>query len=267
MIESKPPTDNGKPIPGIEEWARPVVVLNPVPGSPTAADSHIGGPMLWPADEPWPWCEGGSHESSENVPGTAAMVRVPWVGAVQLYRRDFPELPFPEGTDLLQVFLCTVVHAEVNGPGVLLHWRSSAEVGDLIGEVPVPVVSDPEFSFQRRVFAPVRTIEYPAPDDLPAELAGTFSFLQEPGSHYSDYDEWPDVARGSKIGGWTAWYHTQWPEQECSECGAPWRQTLGLATEEQEPGEPAGWLLGDDGVLNVFLCSQDARHPITVIVD
>ncbi|MFD7561315.1 hypothetical protein ACFV9E_43415, partial [Streptomyces sp. NPDC059835] len=30
--------------------------LHPRPGSPDASVSSVGGPMLWPADEPWPVC-------------------------------------------------------------------------------------------------------------------------------------------------------------------------------------------------------------------
>ncbi|NUR40209.1 MAG: hypothetical protein HOV73_09020 [Streptomyces sp.] len=28
--------------------------LHPRPGAPTPYDSSVGGPLLWPADEPWP---------------------------------------------------------------------------------------------------------------------------------------------------------------------------------------------------------------------
>jgi len=35
--------------------------LHPRPGAPTAADSSIGGPLLWPADEIWPTCSDGDH--------------------------------------------------------------------------------------------------------------------------------------------------------------------------------------------------------------
>lgn len=31
----------------------PVTLLTPVLGSPGPADSSIGGPLLWPADESW----------------------------------------------------------------------------------------------------------------------------------------------------------------------------------------------------------------------
>ncbi|MGW0936964.1 hypothetical protein [Streptomyces sp. NPDC002666] len=38
--------------------ARTATRLHPRPGSPTPYDSSVGGPLLWPADEPWPHCEG-----------------------------------------------------------------------------------------------------------------------------------------------------------------------------------------------------------------
>lgn len=33
--------------------------LHPRPGAPTSADSSVGGPLLWPADEEWPVCNDG----------------------------------------------------------------------------------------------------------------------------------------------------------------------------------------------------------------
>jgi hypothetical protein len=37
--------------------------LHPRTGTPTIADSSIGGPLLWPADEPWPMCtDGDAHD-------------------------------------------------------------------------------------------------------------------------------------------------------------------------------------------------------------
>ncbi|MET9227601.1 hypothetical protein [Lentzea sp. NPDC003310] len=82
-----------------------------------------------------------------------------------------------------------------------------------------------------------------------------------------DCDEWPVPATGSKIGGWTNWWHTGTSARPCAECGAPWRQALAPATKEQPPGQAAGWLLGDHGALNVFLCSRDALHPVRIVVD
>lgn len=42
--------------PELAPLARTAVRLHPRPGTPTAHDSSIGGPLLWPEDEPWPRC-------------------------------------------------------------------------------------------------------------------------------------------------------------------------------------------------------------------
>ncbi|MEU5116663.1 hypothetical protein AB0G64_34825 [Streptomyces longwoodensis] len=44
--------------PRLAPLARTATRLHPRPGSPTAHDSSVGGPLLWPADEPWPHCAG-----------------------------------------------------------------------------------------------------------------------------------------------------------------------------------------------------------------
>jgi hypothetical protein len=36
--------------------ARTTTRLHPRPGSPTVHDSSVGGPLMWPSDEPWPHC-------------------------------------------------------------------------------------------------------------------------------------------------------------------------------------------------------------------
>ncbi|MFE5088126.1 hypothetical protein [Streptomyces mirabilis] len=48
--------------PQLAPLARTATRLHPRPGSPTEHDSSVGGPLLWPADEPWPHCE-GPHDS------------------------------------------------------------------------------------------------------------------------------------------------------------------------------------------------------------
>ncbi|MEU7824840.1 hypothetical protein [Catellatospora sp. NPDC049133] len=35
--------------------------LHPRPGNPTVHDSSVGGPLLWPAGEPWPHCDEDTH--------------------------------------------------------------------------------------------------------------------------------------------------------------------------------------------------------------
>lgn len=45
------------PDPALDAFAQAATRLNPSPGAPAAADSHIGGPLLWPANEAWPACD------------------------------------------------------------------------------------------------------------------------------------------------------------------------------------------------------------------
>ncbi|MFE6162520.1 hypothetical protein ACFQ7F_26800 [Streptomyces sp. NPDC056486] len=107
--------------------------LHPRPGNPDASASSVGGPMLWPADEPWPVCtqthgrergrrpadihrereiladawgrapfsgpteEEGQllHELSRRhrIPGVCDTDPLPLIGLAQLHRRDIPDLP------------------------------------------------------------------------------------------------------------------------------------------------------------------------------
>ncbi|WP_090064522.1 hypothetical protein [Lentzea flaviverrucosa] len=213
------------------ERARPAVLLNPIEGDPTDADSHIGGPVLWPIDEPWPTCDGAAHDPASGAE--------PFVGAVQLYRRDFPELPFPDGADLLQVFLCTLHHdlPHAHGPDVRLVWRDSTTVFELIEEEPEPSVQEEAYVPTVNVLEPIRFAERES-----------------------------KVSGGTKIGGWTPWWQSAPIEFECADCGAAQRQTLSLATHEPS-GDDVEWVFGREGNLNVFTCAEDVRHSIAVHVD
>ncbi len=61
-LSSMPRTTPPRPLdvtvlfPELAPMARTAVRLHPRTGTPTAADSSIGGPLLWPAEEPWPTC-------------------------------------------------------------------------------------------------------------------------------------------------------------------------------------------------------------------
>ncbi|MFJ3794178.1 hypothetical protein [Kitasatospora sp. NPDC090091] len=107
--------------------------LHPCPGTPGVADSSVGGPLLWPADEPWPVCreahgwgrgrriadihrerqilteawarepDSGPTEAERSlltelrrrhrVAGGTDTDPLPMIGVAQLYRRDLPDLP------------------------------------------------------------------------------------------------------------------------------------------------------------------------------
>ncbi|WP_030613310.1 hypothetical protein [Streptomyces sclerotialus] len=120
--------------------------LHPRPGAPKPHDSSIGGPLLWPADEPWPTCQHAHPRSrgrrvpdvyreramlreAENLaPGTGfseedrallAGLReehqvsdvgetapVPLLPVAQFFTKGVPGLEAPRGTDLVQVLWC-----------------------------------------------------------------------------------------------------------------------------------------------------------------
>ncbi|MEV4948991.1 hypothetical protein [Streptomyces sp. NPDC053755] len=51
------PLDVTALFPRLAPLARTATRLHPRPGSPSVHDSSVGGPLLWPADEPWPHCD------------------------------------------------------------------------------------------------------------------------------------------------------------------------------------------------------------------
>jgi len=89
----------------------------------------------------------------------------------QLRADDVPDLPRPDGVDLLQVLWCPFEHSlePLTGPAVRQIWRRqeesptfcstpSGEVGDE-GYIPTPCRLHPE-----------QIVEYPFPQELPQDL-------------------------------------------------------------------------------------------------
>ncbi|XIE78158.1 hypothetical protein AB6O49_08145 [Streptomyces sp. SBR177] len=73
------PLDITVPFPELSAYARTATRLHPCPGTPTAADSSVGGPLLWPAAEAWPVC--GEHGGAPLLP------------LAQFHVGDVPDLP------------------------------------------------------------------------------------------------------------------------------------------------------------------------------
>ncbi|MGV9454997.1 hypothetical protein [Streptomyces sp. NPDC003635] len=57
------PVDVATVFPELAGLAREAIRLHPRAGVPTAYESSVGGPLLWPAEEPWPHCD-ASHPGS-----------------------------------------------------------------------------------------------------------------------------------------------------------------------------------------------------------
>ncbi|SOD62205.1 hypothetical protein SAMN06297387_10520 [Streptomyces zhaozhouensis] len=206
LVRTTPPrpVDVAALFPPLAPLAREATRLHPRPGSPSARDSSVGGPLLWPADEPWPHCATPHPDANEVLrqvrqerrarrDGAAGGVvwepeaapaeddediewpegPVPLLPVAQLFLRDVP-FPRPHGradADLLQVLWCPFEHPETYLPGTALFWRSSADITDVLVAPPEP--TRVEFDFlvpEPCVLAPERVVEYPGPMELDREL-------------------------------------------------------------------------------------------------
>ncbi|WP_410654904.1 hypothetical protein [Amycolatopsis sp. lyj-112] len=278
---------NGDGIPDLTSYARAAVRLHPRAGTPTAHDSHIGGPLLWPVDEPWPHCpDTARNEAAPGVIHTPAAEleaahpcekAMPLGGVAQFFRRDFPKLPFPDGTDLLQVLFCPDPHDGPGywGPGVQVVWRNSAGVTALLESPPEPFQSDHYEYLPARPcsFAPCEVVDHPHPSELPAELNATLPFTNEHGDFVDGEAEaaWPPLATGSKLGGLNVWWTSDSRSFPliCPDCGAGLELLLALESSEgpdgecscDQPDDGPGWELAGSSV-NVFVCGADAKHTI-----
>jgi hypothetical protein len=222
--------------------AREVTLLYPRAGQPGSGDSSIGGPLLWPADEPWPMCAEPGHYKPLDAPvGPEPVAMVP---VVQLYAWDVPGLVFPAGTDLLQILWCPLVHEDDQyAANPRLHWRSTAltAVGATAGEPPRPHTADEDFLPRPCTVFPTPAVEYPNWDlqGLGKLLDQRFEALREERGY--DYFE-VATTQQSKVGGYPGWtQEPDWPD--CAGCGTRMEHLLSVTATEPGMGR---WLPLDD---------------------
>ncbi|MFD3686310.1 DUF1963 domain-containing protein [Nocardiopsis sp. NPDC058631] len=282
------PVDVETLFPELRPLRREAVRLHPRAGRPSREDSSVGGPLLWPADEPWPVCDGEHYERNGNTPYEGEVRLVP---VVQVHSGDAPGIPFPQGCDLLQVLWCPYDHDEVRCPLPRVYWRSARAV-DAVEATPPPHAEAPAAYVPHPCAVhPEQVTEYPG-QDLPEELfdalGGRFDQLeQETGWHYQYHLA---QAPGIKLGGYPGWTQEPvWPE--CGWCeqrmdhlltvasweydGASWRSWLPVEDRPTVDGgepwcseqgraaqNPAGLMLGDSGGVYVFECWSCPERPV-----
>lgn len=271
--------------PQLAPLARTATRLHPRAGSPSPQDSSVGGPLLWPADEPWPHCDGphvvdAVHEvlSPANVrrkrqiraasrsrdltpqeretlerlrpprqspsrgavgPYEGSMAMLP---VAQLYLRDVPDLPVPEGADLLQVLWCPFDHPGM--PRTTLFWRSAAAVTDILTTPPEPPAMQSDgYLPEPCLLHPEQVTEYPDHLELSRELQAQIDNWNEWQATVTDVDEYASSseifydrelagAPGWKVGGWPRWGATDPIPRRCSACGRDMDALLTIATFE-----------------------------------
>ena len=282
--------DVSEVFPQVAPFARTTVRLHPRRGAPTADQSSMGGPLLWPAAEPWPFCAGqGSYDHLDSGPAGA---EAPLVPVLQLFAEDVPELPFPADTDVLQVLWCPFDHEPWSSPRPEIRWRRRAGIGVPLAAMPEPdEEADTWYVPGPCVLHPERVTEYPGydlPDDVWPTISERIAEVErETGWAYeSDLA----VASGTKAGGYPGW--TQAPDWPACGCGTPMEHLLTVTGWEFSRGDekrwipledrpamagwdydaaddhpwrdvqnPAGLMLGDAGGIYLFVCQSCPGRP------
>jgi hypothetical protein len=316
------PVDVAAHFPELSSLARTAVRLHPRGGAPTAADSSIGGPLLWPASEPWPACpehEGPWHlglapedvrrrrrllaeawrrprnEDAEllSAEERATLDRlgkssripqdgpVPMVPVAQLYAADVPNLPRPDGADLLQLLWCPFDHGEDYLPRTELRWWSATDITDPLGDTPQPsVIGNDDYLPAPCVLHPEQVTEYPAPHELHEELAQRIEAWE--GQHDLVYQYDLGVAPGCKVGGHAPWSFSDPFPILCAECGSDTRPLLTIDGSEWDGGSGSWRPIEDTGYagqhflgpanatqlnisrgysLQLYVCAASYDHP------
>jgi len=320
MARTTPPRpfDVAAVFPELAPLARRTVRLHPRLGAPSVHDSSVGGPLLWPAAEPWPGCCGPHPE--DEPPVSLADVRLrraieegTWEGdsatedevleatydghpmgtepnallpVAQLYARDIPGLPCPEGADLLQVLWCPLEHDPEWMPAATVVWRSSAAVGEALAEPPQPADVSHHGGYvpEPCVLHPEVVTEYPAPLELDRDLARRIEDWCErevtgPGPHNLHPDEFRafyqhelSVAPGWKVGGWGPWSFRDPGVMRCSVCECVTMPLLTIASgdldgggwdpvQDRLAGEDIGVQIGRSYNMQLYYCPGSFDHP------
>ncbi|QXE35642.1 hypothetical protein KQY30_16625 [Streptomyces sp. GMY02] len=220
---------------------------------------------------------------------------VPLLAAAQLFVRDIPDLTGPEGYDLLQVLWCPF---EVHGPertmDVVLKWRRSQDVTEILTDIPEPiVVGRAECVPNICVLDPEQIVEHEYVELLSDELREgieaweeeILDAAEENGTEYPAGEEYElsyqgdlSIPPGWKVGGFAAWPLTGPAAVDCA-CGSPMRPLLTVHDREWDNGSlswvpledrgtirtmgantPTGVYVGR-GLMRVFTCPADPTHP------
>ncbi|MGW5820782.1 hypothetical protein [Streptomyces noursei] len=243
-------------LPELAPHARAAAILHPERAEPDCRSSSLGGPLLWPSDEPWPECSVPDENGPADAPA-AAMVPV-----AQIFRGDVPGPWWPDGVDLLQILWCPNEHwdppaqqADVS-PVVELRWRRAADVVSQLTTPPAP--SRYEDGYLPRACAvnvePVT--DFPFREELPAELRPRHQELVRATGDGGDV-----ITRlaGWKLGGWPTWHLTHPTAFACDDCGTTMTLLFTVASDTETEV-----VVGRSGDLRLFTCPADHRHPFQV---
>ena len=278
------PVDVVAVFPELAAMQRQTVRLHPRVGTPAATESSIGGPLLWPGEEPWPMCA-GPHVRDRSfltvplstVPGDPtpnAMIPV-----AQLFTRDLPSplgLPGFETADLLQVLWCPVDHPETYLPRLHVVWRQAASVQQVLPEPPSPIRVDDYYTPVPCVLHPELVAELPAVLQVPDGLSERIGAWENEAGW--DYQDDLSVVPGFKLGGWAPWSFSDPFPISCKTCHAAMIPLFTISSGEWD-GDGASWIpvedrgarpgfaptgitVGRGNDLQLYCCPNSPAHPV-----
>lgn len=260
--------------PELHEYGTPALLLHPHLGNPGPQDSSVGGPLLWPTDEPWPTCEflhydfdapRGAEETHFDAPVALQPV-------LQLFARDLPdEHALPGGAELLQVLWCPNRHPQPldafgHGYTPWLTIRSRHDTANLrpLREQPLAHTAAQEYTLPPCLLALEEITDYPSDAFLPEELAVRIEEWEEDVPQTGHVVPKPsyfyDLAhrRGMKLGGYHRWSLTDPVPIEC-ECGTPMEHLFQI--DSMEPGGLEHLVISRGYSLGLHYCPASPEHP------
>jgi len=276
--------------PELAAYRRTATRLHPRPGAPAAHESNVGGPLLWPADEPWPVCD-GPHEVAyllyrladvraqraggpwpQEVEGPfPADTPVPLLSVAQFHRHDVPDFIGPAGADLAQVLWCPFDHEPEYAPAVSVHWRRSAEVTEILDAPEPEFVGTDDYVAAPCAVSPEQVTEYEYGHLLPPDLRAR---IEEWEAGTVTYGWGRSITQGWKVGGFASWTLSDPRDMTC-DCGEPMRLLLKVCHGEWDgdrlwvPDDagttdagPTGVTIGRGYGLWIWVCPADYRHPV-----
>jgi uncharacterized protein (TIGR02996 family) len=214
LLTTEPrPFDVARLDPDVAAEARVATRLHPRRGEvPELDGSKLGGLFLWPEEEPWPvWdnfrVDEWLRRFTQGLPVPPDGSTVDLAPLLQLNRRDFPRMPFPPGTDLMQLFWCPY-QSGFTGPEPFVFWRDSKSVRRPRRTPPAPQSAWRLIPVECRLY-PEEVIEYPDeygrggrhPYTQPLWDAVNAWVATFPAAAH-DYQYWWSNCPAAKVGGW-----------------------------------------------------------------
>ncbi|WP_026208097.1 hypothetical protein [Catelliglobosispora koreensis] len=276
MVRTTPPrpVDIAAIFPELSAHRATATRLHPRAGRPTVHDSSVGGPLMWPAEEPWPYCE-REHEASvlvkpddvrrwrqillmpkgerpelpdldESEPEELAHGPIAMLPVMQLYRKDIPDFIGPADADVLQVLWCPLDHPDEHySPHVFLKWRNTSGVTEVLVDPPQPVVVSDSYLPEPCVLHPEQVAEYQYRLLLPPDLSASIKDWEATSdlSYQSDLS----ISPGYKVAGFASWHLTDPYPMDCDECGSAMSLLVTIASYDGNGTEDSWAPVEDQG--------------------